>query len=224
MAILGEPSARARAARRLAGDADRSRRDPADHPGNGPQLPRHPLPGRQPHDGLPGQGRHDPQPLSAPRNGHHRRLDDHARQAQRRPRSNTSTPTRAASPKPASRSFAPQPKPEPDLQADRAEPAGQAPALLRQDRPVPARNDDPGQKGRRRRADRADLGAGAGARLRQRHLVACQPPEEPVHEHQHPDRPHADRHRRPVLLPLPDRASDLQRDADLDAVGADLAP
>ena len=74
---------------------------------------------------------------------------------------------------------------EPDLQADRAEPAGEARTVLRQDRPVPAANHDPGQEGRHRRADRADLGAGAGARLRQRHLVAGEPPQEAVHQHQH---------------------------------------
>ena len=57
---------------------------------------------------------------------------------------------------------------EPDLQADRAEPAGQTRTLLRQDRPVPAGNHPAGQKGRRDRADRALLGAGAGAGLHER--------------------------------------------------------
>ena len=41
-----------------------------------------------------------------------------------------------------------------------------------------------------------------------------------VHQHEHPDEPHPDRHRGAVLLPLPDRPPDLQRDADLHALRA----
>ena len=67
---------------------------------------------------------------------------------------------------------------------------------------------------------RADLGAGARARLRQRHLLAREPSEEAVHEHEQPDGPERDRLERAVLLPVPDRASDLQRDRDLDALAA----
>ena len=45
-------------------------------------------------------------------------------------------------------------------------------------------------------------------------------PEERVHEHQLPDHPDHDRQRGPVLLPLPDRAPDLQRHADLHALAS----
>ena len=53
-----EPRARARAARRRARHAHRSRRDRrATTPATVPSCPGQPLPGRQPHDRLPGQGR-----------------------------------------------------------------------------------------------------------------------------------------------------------------------
>ncbi len=52
---------------------------------------------------------------------------------------------------------------QPHVQARRAEPARQAAAVLRQDRAVPARNDDSHQEGLCRRADRALVGAGARA-------------------------------------------------------------
>ena len=45
----------------------------------------------------------------------------------------------------------------------------------------------PVKKGDVDRPDRALLGAGARARLRQGHLLARQPAQEPVHEHERPD-------------------------------------
>ena len=55
-----------------------------------------------------------------------------------------------------------------------------------------------------------------------RHLVARQPPQGRLQEHQLSDHPDRHRQRRPVLLPLPDRPPHLQRDADLDSVAAEL--
>ena len=107
---------------------------------------------------------------------------------------------------------------QPDLQADRAEPAGQAAALFRQDRAVCAGNDAGGQEGRHRRADRAHMGARARPGLRQGHIVAGEQAQGAVLEHEHPDRPDADSHLDAVLLPLSDGPPDLQRDADLHPV------
>ena len=174
IAILGGPRAAAGAARARARDAHRSRRDRRHHARDRPQLPRQPLPCRQPHDRLPGQGwlsstscrRRAPARSSLGRS---------PSASPTPPRSSSSTPTRAARAKPASRSCAPQRQAQPHLQADRPEPARQARTVLRQDRPVPARNHAQGQEGRRHRADRAHLGARAGARLRQHHLLARLP-------------------------------------------------
>ena len=110
-----------------------------------------------------------------------RRLDDHARQAQR-DADQVLQRQRGRRLGSRHRGAARAEDPQPDLQADRPEPARQTAALLRQDGPVPARHDDPGQKGRHRRADRALVGAGAGARLRQRHLLAREPPAQAVHD------------------------------------------
>src|SRR6202030_3169058 len=54
--------------------------------------------------------------------------------------------------------------------------------------------------------------------LRRRHLLACEQAAQRLHDHEQPDRPNGDRLAGPVLLPLPDRAPDLQRDADLDSL------
>src|SRR6478736_3795625 len=64
------------------------------------------------------------------------------------------------------------------------------------------------------------MGARARARLRQRHLVAREPPEERLHDDQHAVQPDGRRHRGAVLLPLPDRAPHLLGDADLNPVAA----
>jgi hypothetical protein len=112
----------------------------------------------------------------------------------------------------------------PDLQADRAEPARQARTLFRQDRPVPARNHRAGQKGRCDRADRALLGARAGPGLHQRDLLARQPAEKPVREHELTDHANSDRLGRAVLLPVSNRAPDLQRDAYFNSLGLRASP
>ncbi len=66
--------------------------------------------------------------------------------------------------------------------------------------------------------DCALVGAGAGAGLRQHHLVAGQQTKSRLHDHQLADRPDDAWHLRSVLLPLPDRASDLQRHPHLNPV------
>ncbi len=72
-----ELRARPCAARGIAGDARRSWRDPAhDQSRDSSQLPSQPLPGRQPHDRLSGQGRRQLQPRERAPRGHDRRLDD----------------------------------------------------------------------------------------------------------------------------------------------------
>ena len=57
-----EPRARARAARRRSRHAHRSGRDPRDHARHRAELPGESLPGREPHDRLPGQGGRRAQP------------------------------------------------------------------------------------------------------------------------------------------------------------------
>ena len=57
-----------------------------------------------------------------------------------------------------------------------------------------------------------------GPGLHERDLLARQPPESPVHEHELTDHADRDRHVGSVLLPLPHRAPDLQRDAHLNSL------
>ena len=78
---------------------------------------------------------------------------------------------------------------------------------------VPARDLDPGQEGPGHRDHGPDLGAGARHRARRRHVVAREPREGPVRGHAGPDGADAAEPARAVLLPLPHRAPDLQRDA-----------
>ena len=155
--------------------------------------------------------------LSVPQDRHDRRLDDLPREADRdadqvlRHQRGRRTGSRHRDPAPAEET-------EPRIQAGLIEPRRQTAAVLRQDRPVPARNDLACQKGRRRRTQRAHVGPGARSGLRQRHLLARQPAPDAVHEHELPEHPHGRGQRGPVLLPLPDRPPDLQRDPDLNAL------
>ena len=94
-------------------------------------------------------------------------------------------------------------------------------AVVRDDRPVPARPRAQCQEGLPDRADGPELGAGARARHGQRHLVAGEPPARrlpgagPPVGAARPARPRA------VPLPVPDRAADLHRHADHDAEAAE---
>ena len=76
---------------------------------------------------------------------------------------------------------------------------------------------DPGQEGSGHRDQRADLGACARNRPWQRHFLAREPREGRVRGHAGPDGAAPAQPARAVLLPVPDRAPDLQRDAGHEA-------
>ena len=170
MAMLAARQSRSRSrCRRLAGDADRSRRDGATTPATAPSCPGNPCLAVSRTTGFQVKvgSTHEPADdaaqgtivawtitLSKPsatqikyfnEQRGRRRRSRHRDPARRQPQARTSTYKLVAQ-----------------------SPLVQARNLLRQDRAVRARNDDRSQEGRRRRADRAHLGAGAGARLRQR--------------------------------------------------------
>ena len=98
--------------------------------------------------------------------------------------------------------------------------AAAADAVLRHHGPVPAPADDRRQEGLDRRAHRPDLGAGARGRPGREHRLAGGPPEGLLRRDADPDGPDGDRPARAVLVPVPDGAADLQRDADPDAEAA----
>ena len=107
---------------------------------------------------------------------------------------------------------------------DRRERDPEPGAVVRHDRPVPARPRPQRQEGLPDRADRPELGARARARHGQRHLVAREPRARRLPGAGHPVRAARPARPRAVPLPVPDRAADLQRDADHDAEAAEAAP
>ena len=149
-------------------------RDRADGPAHAAVVPDQPLPGGLPDDGLPGQGRHQARADGRARRRQDRRLVDHARLARASARSSSSTTTTAARRRPASRSSS-------RARSCSTASLGQSPLQSLQPYfgttvqfPLGAR----AERARRATsigADGAELGARAGARDGQRHLVAGEP-------------------------------------------------
>ena len=179
------------------------------------------MPGGQPHDRLPGQGRQRTTRLSAPRAGTRRRLDDHARQAQRHARSSSSTPTRAAPPKPgiailrAADETATSP-----TSWSRSSPPSSSKSTSARPSQFPLETTIAVQEGRHRRADRARRG-----RPRSRSASATTPRGAPAAQKKQCSRPARRARRRQIgssvqyyCLYQTARLT-YSADADLDALG-----
>ena len=213
------------APRRVAGGPGRrlgqAHRDRRARPTTGRRAcPAKPCLRGQPHDRLPGQGRHEPRhPTSSRADGRDRRLDDRARQARQEAdqllrRRTSAAPRSARHHGPAS----------PRRRSLRA--AWSPRASCSSSQPYfgttvqfPLDEVDRGQEGRGRRPHRADLGAGAGAsacgndtswRASRGQGQVRRTTSDPA------DRAARVEPAGAVLLPVPHRAPDLQRDADLD--------
>src|SRR5947209_14689392 len=170
-----------------------------------PRLPLQPVPGREPNERLSGQDEHLPGSGHDPPRRADRGLVDHPGQAQQE--ADHVLQHQRGRPR-----FGPDHDPAPAQEAllpgDGRESRGPAPVLFRSDDAVPARHDDPGKEGLGGGPDGAHLGAGAGHRLLQLDVLAGEPAEEAVQQHDAADRPAARGSEHPVLLPVPDAAPD----------------